>query len=431
MNKLIYTLLLATTLIVPVGYGQQRQVLDRVVAVVGKEPILFSDLNSQVEFYALNNRIDPSTPGLKDQVLEAMVNEKLILAKALEDTLISINEEDVTAQLEALIAQRVEQVGSEKKLEDLYGMPISRMKREFRDETRKQLMVQQLQQMRFGSIQPSRREVDEFYQHYKDSLPKVPEEVEVYHIYRVPKIGESVRSEIRARAQRVLDSLKAGEDFTVFARRYSEDLGTAPSGGDLGFVRRGEFFKEFEEAAFSLKDSALSGIVETPLGFHIIQLVERRGEQVHPRHILFKFKEDITQADSTIAFLKGLKDSLGRGASFSEMAKRFSEDKETAQLGGYLGRLPVTQFEKSMLETLKNLKDGEISDPIEVKSGRTTGYQIVYLKRRLPEHIMTPVDDWKRLEQLATSFKRTTEYQKWLKQLRGEIYWDIRLEKES
>ena len=169
-----------------------------------------------------------------------MVNEKLILARALEDTMISVNEEDVTAQLDALIAQRVEQVGSEKKLEDLYGMPINRMKREFRDETRKQLMVQQLQQMKFGSIQPSRREVDEFYEQYKDSLPKVPEELEVYHIYRVPKVGEGIRSEIRAKAQRVLDSLKAGGDFADFARRYSEDAGTAGTGGELGFVRRGD-----------------------------------------------------------------------------------------------------------------------------------------------------------------------------------------------
>src|SRR5713101_3723857 len=140
----------------------QPEVIDRIVAVVGKEPILLSDLNAQAEFYAFNNHVDPSTPGLKQQVLEALINEKLMLAKALEDTTITVTEDEVTSQLDALVAQRVQQAGSEKKVEELYGMPISKMKRECRDETRKRLLVQYLQEAKFGSIKPSRREVEEF-----------------------------------------------------------------------------------------------------------------------------------------------------------------------------------------------------------------------------------------------------------------------------
>src|SRR5712692_8680632 len=120
----------------------QQEVVDRIVAVVGKEPILLSDLNAQSEYYAFNNHVDLNTPGLKQQVLEALINEKLMLASALEDTTISVTEEEVTTQLDALVAQRIQQAGSEKKLEELYGMPISKMKREFRDETRKRLLVQ-------------------------------------------------------------------------------------------------------------------------------------------------------------------------------------------------------------------------------------------------------------------------------------------------
>jgi peptidyl-prolyl cis-trans isomerase SurA len=405
----------------------QQTVLDRVVAVVGRECILLSDLSDQTSFYALNNRIDPATPGLREQVLQAMIDDKLILARAQEDTTINIREEDVTSQLDALIAQRIQQVGSEKKLEELYGMPISKMKREFREETRKRLMEQALQQGKFSDVTVSRREVEEFYTMYRDSLPVVPEELELYHIFKLPKISDAARAATMSKAQRMLDSIKAGADFGDIARRYSEDKGTAPFGGDLGFARRGQFLKEFEEAVFSLKENQLANIVETPLGLHIMQLVERRGESVHARHILFRIERTPADEDSTKVILRALKDSALHGENFSELAKRHSEDKESGPLGGLLGRFSITQFDKSLLETVKNLKEGDISDPVEVTYGISKGYHVVYLKKRIPEHAINLADDWKRLETLATNFKRNREYQEWLKQLRTEIYWDIRL----
>jgi peptidyl-prolyl cis-trans isomerase SurA len=255
----------------------------------------------------------------------------------------------------------------------------------------------------------------------------VQEELELYHIFRIPQTSGAVKSNLKDAAQKILDSIKTGGDFADFARRYSDDAGTKTSGGDLGFVRRGEFFAEFEEAVFSLKEKQLSDVVETPLGFHLIQLLERRGEQVHPRHILFKFIRDVSEADSTIAFLKILKDSVLHGASFTDLAKRHSEDKESALLGGFLGQLPVTQFDKNVVDVIKNLKEGDISEPIEVTAGKSRGYQIIYLKKRIPEHAMSLAVDWSRLEQLATSYKRNTEYQNWTKRLRSEIYWDVRL----
>lgn len=429
MNRTLSILLIAAAGFLPRTVSlAQPAVLDRIVAVVGREPILLSDLTAQEEFYALNNRVDPATPGLQQQVLDAMINEKLMLASALEDTNIVVREDEVTNQLDALIAQRIQQVGSEKKLEEVYGMPISKMKREFRDETRKQLLVQNLQQSKFGSIDPSRREIEEFFTSFKDSLPVVPEEAELYHIFRIPRISESSKLRVKAKAQTILDSIRAGGDFADFARRYSEDKATASSGGDLGSWRRGQFVKEFEEAVFSLKDGELANIVETSRGFHIIQLLERRGEQVHARHILFKVGLDTTENDSTIAFLRTLRDSVLRlHSSFYELAKRWSEDKETGPVGGFLGDYPLTQFDQKLQDVVKGMKDGEISDPIGVSAGTTTGFHIIYLKKRLPEHPMTLETDWKRVEQLATSYKRTKEYQKWLKQLRSEIYWDVRI----
>jgi peptidyl-prolyl cis-trans isomerase SurA len=427
MNKILKPSLFIFCVLCSCQLFAQKQVVDGIVAVVGKEPILLSDLNAQIELYTFTNRIDPSTPGLKEQVLDALINEKLILSKAMEDTNVTVSEDEVNSELNTQIAQRVQQLGSEKRVEEAFGMPISRLKREYRDGMRKQILAAKWWESKKMLITVSRREVEEFYSQFKDSLPRVQEELELYHIFRIPQTSGAVKSNLKDAAQKILDSIKTGGDFADFARRYSDDAGTKTSGGDLGFVRRGEFFAEFEEAVFSLKEKQLSDVVETPLGFHLIQLLERRGEQVHPRHILFKFIRDVSEADSTIAFLKILKDSVLHGASFTDLAKRHSEDKESALLGGFLGQLPVTQFDKNVVDVIKNLKEGDISEPIEVTAGKSRGYQIIYLKKRIPEHAMSLAVDWSRLEQLATSYKRNTEYQNWTKRLRSEIYWDVRL----
>ncbi len=407
----------------------QQEVLDRVVAVVGKEYILLSDLNAQAEFFAFNNKVELTTPGLKEQVLDAMVNEKLVLSEALLDTNLVVTDEEISQQLDALIAQRVAlpQVGSEKKLEEMYGMPISKMKREFRDDMRKQLLVQKLQQSRFGSLAVSRREVEEFFATFKDSLPSVPEELELYHIVRLPKIGSASKQLVYVRAQKVLDSIKTGGDFAEFAKRYSEDKGTAADGGDLGSWHRGQFVKEFEEIVFTLKEKQISDIVETSRGYHIIQLMERKGDLVHARHILFRVGVDSAGIRETIAFLKGLKDSALAGKDFSELAKRHSNDKESGPLGGLIGKFTVDQFDASVMSAVGTLKAGEICDPVEVALGSGTGYHIIQVRQRVPGHAMNLQDDWKRLEQLSTGYKRNAEYQKWLKELRTQIYWNVRL----
>ncbi len=316
--------------------AQQQETLDRIVAVVDNDVILQSELDAQVQFLALNNRIDPKTPGLRDQVLQNMINERLIIAKAIEDS-VTVTDEEVQQQLDQSIQQRIQQVGSEARLEELYGMPLSRIKREYRDEMRKNLLAQRLQQQRFGSSSIGRFEVEEFFRTFKDSLPPVPEEVEVSRIYIEPRASEAAKEQARAKAQALLDSLKAGADFASLARRYSQDQGSAPQGGDLGLVRRGQFVKEFESAVFGLSDGQISPIVETDFGFHIIQLLERRGDAVHARHILIRIPRTGDADSATVALLDSLRTSALANHDFAELAKRFSEDKETKLLGGSPG----------------------------------------------------------------------------------------------
>ncbi len=403
-----------------------QQVIDKVVAVVGGEPILLSELQSRLQFYAIQNQIDPKTPDLQKKILDLLINEKLILAKAIEDS-ITVTDDELRQQLDERIKEIVQQYGSEARVEELYGMSVNRMKREYRDEMRKELLKAKLQRTKFANIAVTRREVEEFFKAYRDSLPEVPEEVEVSHIYVTTKVSREVKAASYEKAKAILDSITAGGDFAALARRYSEDPGSAAHGGDLGWARRGDFVKEFEEAAFALKEGQLSDVVETSLGYHIIQLIERRGEAIHPRQILIKMERRQADDDSTIAFLKSLKARAEAGESFSELAKKYSEDEESASLGGDLGTLSVEQLQPEFLNTVKTLATGQISDPSKVTLSKGYGYHIVLLRKRTPAHKISLEQDWKRLEQYALGYKRNNEYNAWLEELRKSIYWETRL----
>ncbi len=400
------------------------QTLDRIVAVVEKDPILESELDAQIQFFVMNNRMDPKTPGLRDQVLQSMISEKLIIAKAIEDSVV-VTDEEVRQQLDAAIQSRIQQVGSEARLEEVYGMPLSRIKREYRDEMRKNLLAQKLQQQRFGSSQIGRFEVEEFYRTYRDSLPRVPEEVELAHVFIKPKFGEAERTAARATMQKILDSLAAGVDFADLAQRHSEDPGSAPQGGNLGLVRRGQFVKEFESAVFSLGEGQTSSIVETELGMHLIQLLERRGDAVRARHILKRIQRTEEGDSSTIRLLDSLRLRILAGENVAELAKRFSEDKETNLLGGSLGTLEFEQLDKNWYSTVAPLATGDVSMPARLPIGNSYGYHIVVMRKRIPAHTMTLDQDYHKLEQIALNYKRTRDYQAWLDDLRTRIYWKI------
>jgi peptidyl-prolyl cis-trans isomerase SurA len=402
------------------------QVLDRVVAVVDDEVILESELNAQIQFAVLNNRLESETPELRKQVLESMINEKLIVAKAIEDS-VTVTDDEVQQQLEATIQARVQQVGSEQRLEELYGMPLSRIRREFREEMRKSLLAQRLQQQRFGAAQISRREVEEFFRAYRDSLGTIPEEVELAHIYIEPKPSFEARAGARARMQVLMDSLIAGADFAGLAGRHSQDPGSAAQGGDLGFVRRGLFLPEFESVVFSLQEKQRSGIVETKHGMHIIELLERRGESVRARHILLRVERTPADDDSTVALLQDLRRRALAGEDFATLARTYSEDKETAPIGGSLGTAEVAQLDKNFAPTVASLTSGAISEPVRLTVGSSYGYHIVMLKRRTTPHTPTLDEDYPRIEAIALNFKRNREYQSWLEELRTQIYWESRL----
>jgi peptidyl-prolyl cis-trans isomerase SurA len=415
-------LILVTSAVYP------QKVLDKIVAVVDNEIIMQSELEFQVNQFAYMRKVDPATPGLKDQVLNSMIEEKLAYAQANIDSVI-ISDEEVNQRIDYQIEYLKQQYGSREQIEKMYGMSIEKIKRELQDDVRKSLMIQRLQEKNFGFVDVSRREVEAFFRDYRDSIGVIPEKVTISHIYRNPRQNEALREKYRLKAQSILDSIKAGADFAELARTHSEDPGSAEQGGDLGFVKRGVFYPEFESAAFSMDQGQISEIVESPVGFHIIQLVEKRGESIHTKHILVKIKND-DQADfAVIDFLNDIRDSVLRKVNdFKYFARKYSEDKETSVFGGDLGTFYLNQLDKNLLDIVTKLKQGEISYPRRIEFGADNyGYHIVYLQERVPQHTADLEKDYTEIKRLAEEYKKQRLYSRWIDSLKDKIYWEVRI----
>jgi len=228
-------------------------------------------------------------------------------------------------------------------------------------------------------------------------------------------------------AQSLLDSIKNGADFAALAIKYSDDPGSASKGGDLGTVKRGVFFPEFEAAAFALAPGELSTVIESPVGFHVIELLERKGESIHTRHILIKIKTDDEADLKAIELLTELRDSIiSEKNTFGYYARKYSDDKETAKFDGELGTLEVNQLDKPLLDKVYKMKVGEVSFPKRIDINKDNyGFHIIKLRKRTPEHIANIVDDYDDIKKLAQYQKREKLFNKWLNEVKQNIYWEI------
>lgn len=405
-----------------------QQVGDKIVAVVDNEIILKSELDFRASFEAAQRKVNPSDPEILKAILNQLIEEKLLYAQAELDS-VTVTDDQVTQQLDYQINYFINQYGSRERLEQVYGMPVEKIKRTLRDDTRKNLMADLVRQKKFGTIQVSRYDIEEFYNAYKDSLGIVAEKYQIAHIFQNPKTGERIKQKARELAAMLLDSLKKGGDFAQLARQYSNDPGSASQGGDLGFVKRGVFYPEFEAAAFALAPKQLSGIVESPVGFHIIQLLERRGESINTRHILIKLKADDEADLRSIEFLNEIRDSIVSGKnSFEYYAKKYSDDKENARFGGELGTFEKNQLDKSLLDIIFKMKENDISFPKRLEiDNNTYGYHIVKLIKRIPEHKANLDQDFVEIKRLTEYYKKQKLYSKWMDELKEKIFWEVRL----
>jgi len=407
----------------------QQEVIDKIIALVDNEIILQSELDFQVSIFASQRGMDPKSPELRKQILNSMIDDKLVYAQAELDS-ITVTDAEITQRIDYQINVLQQQYGSIANIEQMYGMSIEKIKRELREDVRKNLMVQRLREKNFAPIEASRREVEDFYNTYKDSLGMIPEKLHVFHIFRNPKTTDRLKKQYKDFAQSIRDSIvNQGASFEDMAKKYSEDPGSKSFGGDLGFVKKGVFYPQFEAAAFALEVGDISNIIETPVGYHIIELLEKRGESIHTRHILIKFKTDEGADLETITFLTDIRDSVVNEVNtFQYYAKKYSEDKETAPFNGDLGTFYINQLDKNMLDIVSKLKEGEISFPKRIDYGQDVyGYHIVYLQSRIPQHPPSLEEDYAELKRLTDEYKKQKQYDKWVASLRDKIYWEVRM----
>ncbi|MDZ7332945.1 MAG: peptidylprolyl isomerase [candidate division KSB1 bacterium] len=410
--------------------GFAQQLLDKVVAVIENEVILQSELRQYALNIAFQMRIDPRREPerfeqLERETLQNLINQKILLAKAEEDS-IQVEDRQVDSVLEEQINRMIQQVGSEQKLEEQLGMSISKLKRNFREEVRKNLRVEKLQQTKFAEIKISRREVEELYHAMKDSLPELKETVDISHILISIKPGNTSEQLARQKITELLKRVKDGEDFAELCRKYSEDPGSAARGGEIGFMERGDFVPEFEEVAFLLEPGQFSDIVKSRYGFHIIQCLDRKGDKINVRHLLIRLEPTNVDEVETEKRAQEIRAMLNDPANdFAALAKQYSDDESTRDQGGHLGLFETENLQLAEFKTvIDTLKPGAISQPFKTKYG----WHIVKLNSKQEPRPIDLRTDWERIEAFALNIKRQKQFQKWLEEIKKDVYVEVKLD---
>lgn len=416
-----------------VGVGAQQlalregDILDRIEAIAGDQPILKSEVDAQLLLLAQQNpSLKLDDPELRNRVRDALINERLLYVQAQLDS-ITVSDEEVNAQLDATIAQLIRQAGSQERLESIYQMPMWKIRRDGREEIRKRLIVQRYQQTKLGEIKVSPREVEQFYERYKDSLPVIGKQYELYHIVRYVTPTQDARQAAYERARAIRDSILAGVDFCQLAARNSDDPNTRASCGDLGMRNCNDFVPEFCSACKKLQANEVSMPIETPFGFHIVRMLDRTLEQIHVQHILISIPRGESDRERVRAELVRLREQILDGKlSFEDAARQYSEEQDTRGFGGALGKLAAASLEPSMAQLLDSLADGAITEPLPYSTNPTKqGYHILWKKRTIPPHKPSLETDYKELENFALTMKQQQLYDRLVATLREQLHWEI------
>jgi peptidyl-prolyl cis-trans isomerase SurA len=324
-----------------------------------------------------------------------------------------VSEDRVNQELDRRIKYFAMQFGGEKKMEEFYGKTTSQIKEDNREKIKNNLIVTEMQQKALKDVKVSPYDVRKYFNSIpEDSLPYYSAEVEVAQIVMEPKVSEEAKKMAYEKIFDLRQRILNGDNFTTLALIYSEDKGSAVNGGELGFFTRGDMVPEFEAAAFKLKPDSISKIIETKYGYHILKLVDRKGENINVRHILIRpqiFRTDVQRAkellDSILWLVKI--DSL----TFEQAAKKYSDDNMTKGNGGFIidqqngtTRVPVDELDKAIYFRIENMKAGDISEPELITidgPDRQQAWRVFYLKSEVKPHIANLKDDYQKYQGLA------------------------------
>lgn len=353
-----------------------QELVDGIAAIVGDNIILKSDVLQLAQINALQNRSDIfSQPDMlvqfQDIAFDALLMQKILLDQAKVDSMDVIPQEDVDLALEQQIENILSQVGSESRFEEMIGQSVRDFRLDHWDDIRDQLIAERYQAEKIQSINVTRDEVEEFYYTYKDSLPPIDDRYELSQIILPIRPGEPAYKEAYEQIFSIHQRLLNGDSFAELAREFSDDAASKDLGGDLGFVRRGELVRQYEEVAFGMSEGQISNIVESIFGYHIIQLLEKQGERIHSRHILITAKPTDTDRDKVLDTIRDYYFLLSENPSlFDSLVQTLSIDDELNPDLGYIGWIEYSQLpHEAFLSALFGVRPGDITPPFETAQG--------------------------------------------------------------
>ena len=357
-------------------------------------------------------------------ILENMLYQKLLLDQADLDS-VEVTEKQVDAEMERRLAYFIQQIGSKEKLEEYYKKSMADIREEMKEVITEQMMTDQVQRGLTANVMITPSQVRKWFRSLpKDSIPMVEPEVSIGQIVRQPEIDMAqkiaIKEKLRALRKRILD----GETFSTLAILYSEDPGSAKKGGELGLYGRGELYPEFEAVAFQLEPGEISEIVETKAGFHILQLIERRGEYVNVRHILLRPKVSPIELARAAQFLDSVAQLIKSDSmTFEQAVRRFSDDP--GRINGGMIMNPMTGTNRFTYEELNTdpklffvvdkLDVGELSQPVSFQTeDDTEAYRLLYLQSRSQAHRANLDDDYNKIQDWALEAKKAKHISEWV-----------------
>ena len=413
----------------------QDNVIDEVIWIVGEEAILRSEVEEErlrAQYEGQSIAGDPYCV-----IPEQLAVQKLFLHQAELDS-IEVNESSVSSQVDMRMNYYISQIGSKEKMEEYFRKSSSEIREEMMTMVRNQMIIQQMQSKLTENISPTPAEVRRYYNALpQDSIPMVPAQVEVQILSIEPSVPLEETERIKSRLREFTERVHTGNaDFSMLARLYSEDVESAKRGGELGFVGKGQLVSEFADVAFNLTDpKRVSRIVQTEYGYHIIQLVEKKGDRINCRHILLKPRissDDKVRAIGKLDSIRTL--VVDSGMTFEVAVAKFSEDKNTVMSGGLMtnANTGASKFEYQDLppeiaKQIYTLKEGDVSQPF-VMMDRTKNKEIcaiVRLKTKRDVHKANLVDDFQVIREMYEQKLRVDLIDKWIRQKQNEIYVSI------
>ncbi len=402
--------------------AQNEKTVDEIAVLVGSHPVFWSDVEAQfAQAKAQGMAGDPFV--MRCEIFENLVFQKLLVYQAEIDSLV-VSDEQVNSELDRRLRYYIQQFGSQQKLEEFYDKSLEEFKTELREPLRLELLSQQAQAAVTSSVKMTPNETREYFNGLKqDSIPLIPTEYEIGQIVKTPVVGPSQLKESREKLLALRARVLKGEKFSTLAVLYSEDPGSAAKGGELGLFSRGSMAPEFESAAFNLKNkNDISEVIKTKFGYHLLQLIERKGDFVNVRHILIIPK--VSPDDLVVAAAK--LDSIANkvrvdSLTFEKAAFLYSDDPGKVN-GGLIQsqssgntRLAADELDPKVFFVIDKMKPGEISAsvPYTTEDG-TQAYRVLYLKLRTEPHRANMKDDYNKIQEWALENKKAKVTAKWI-----------------